>query len=62
VTPNREEIKALVDQIDNMIEKMAKLELNTTLYLFQMARLDLVTTLERIPDAKHLPAERKPQR
>jgi hypothetical protein len=45
-----------------MIEKMAKLELNTTLYLFQMARLDLMATVARIPDASHLPSKRKPQR
>jgi hypothetical protein len=62
VTPNRDEIETLVDQIDNMIETIAKLELNTTLYLFQMARLDLVTKAARIPDATHLPAKRKPQR
>ena len=60
--PNRDEIDALVDQVDRMIERTAEMRLNTAVYLFQMARLDLVTKAAHIPDANPQPAKRKPPR
>ena len=62
MTPNREAIEALVDQVDRMIEQTAKLELDTAVYLFQMARLDLVMKASKISDAPPQPAKRKPPR
>jgi hypothetical protein len=62
VAPNREDIKALINELENIAEHAASLGLDTVVFLLDMAWLDARQALDNAGGRDEVPGKRKMRR